>query len=277
MWLSLMKGGASSTRTNGLRTEGSSAALHTSIRHAAVAGQPLRFNNGQLPGKLQSVPFKEKLSPPLIKISPLTRFSRLLQLRAHCSSRVIFWKLSAAAGCLWVSDSPHLERLKPARPECDASSISGVTMRSIMSVSTVKVGTTIKSMNPGVTDGKKFISIRNDLTAAALNSDNSNLYLVPLLWSHGYKTSGFALAGDTKSGRCFSWKLWKFSTSSQGTLWSRLSTEKELSDLGDLKFESMRQVRQVLKRGSGGAGWGGGEGGDWHVIAAPKRANVSEI
>lgn len=27
--------------------------------------------------------------------------------------------------------------------------MSGVTMRSIMSVSTVKVGTTIKSMNPG--------------------------------------------------------------------------------------------------------------------------------
>lgn len=44
--------------------------------------------------------------------------------------------------------SSHLERRKPARPEWEASSISGVTIRSIMSVSTVKVGTTMKSMNP---------------------------------------------------------------------------------------------------------------------------------
>lgn len=42
----------------------------------------------------------------------------------------------------------HLERLKPAKPEWEASSMSGVTIRSIMSVSTVKVGTTMKSMNP---------------------------------------------------------------------------------------------------------------------------------
>lgn len=42
----------------------------------------------------------------------------------------------------------HLERLKPANPEWEASSMSGVTIRSIMSVSTVKVGTTMKSMNP---------------------------------------------------------------------------------------------------------------------------------
>lgn len=65
---------------------GSSAALLTSIRHAAVAGQPPRFNHGQLPGKLQSVAFKGKLSPPLIKIYPLTRHSPLLQLRARCSA-----------------------------------------------------------------------------------------------------------------------------------------------------------------------------------------------
>lgn len=90
MWLSLMKGGGSSARTNGLLTEVSSAALHTSIRHAAVAGQPPRFNHGQLPGKLQSVPFKEKLSPPLIKIHALTGFSRLRQLRARCSAACHF-------------------------------------------------------------------------------------------------------------------------------------------------------------------------------------------
>lgn len=42
----------------------------------------------------------------------------------------------------------HLERLKPAKPEWEASSMSGVTIRSIMSVNTVKVGTTMKSMKP---------------------------------------------------------------------------------------------------------------------------------
>ena len=46
----------------------------------------------------------------------------------------------------------HLERRKPAKPEWDASSISGVTIRSIMSVSTVKVGTTMKSMKPETKD-----------------------------------------------------------------------------------------------------------------------------
>lgn len=46
------------------------------------------------------------------------------------------------------SEKAHLERLKPAKPEWEASSMSGVTIRSIMSVSTVKVGTTMKSMNP---------------------------------------------------------------------------------------------------------------------------------
>lgn len=49
----------------------------------------------------------------------------------------------------------YLERLKPVKPEWEASSMSGVTMRSIMSVSTVKVGTTMKSMNPGDEDVSK--------------------------------------------------------------------------------------------------------------------------
>lgn len=42
----------------------------------------------------------------------------------------------------------HLERLTPASPERDASSISGVTIFSIISVITVNVGSTMKSMNP---------------------------------------------------------------------------------------------------------------------------------
>lgn len=151
MWLSLMKGGGISTRTNGLLTEGSSAALRASIRHAVVAGQLPRFNHGQLPGKLQSVPFKGKLFPPLIRIYPLARCSRpcLAEFRAACNhlETLCFRERRLRRG-----DFPHLERRKPARPEWDASSISGVTMRSIMSVSTVKVGTTMKSMNPGDTD-----------------------------------------------------------------------------------------------------------------------------
>lgn len=42
----------------------------------------------------------------------------------------------------------HLEFLKPANPERDASSISGVTIFSIISINTVNVGSTMKSMNP---------------------------------------------------------------------------------------------------------------------------------
>lgn len=42
----------------------------------------------------------------------------------------------------------HLERLNPDMPEREASSISGVTIFSVMSVSTVKVGSTMKSMKP---------------------------------------------------------------------------------------------------------------------------------
>ena len=60
--------------------------------------------------------------------------------------------LSAGRG----SAAPHLERRKPGKPEWEASSMSGVTIRSIMSVSTVKVGTTMKSMNPGGIDIEKL-------------------------------------------------------------------------------------------------------------------------
>lgn len=82
-----MKGGGISTCTNGLLTEGSSAALRASIRHAAVAGQLPRFNHGQLPGKLQSVPFKGKLFPLLIRIYPLALCGRpcLAEFGAACN------------------------------------------------------------------------------------------------------------------------------------------------------------------------------------------------
>lgn len=51
---------------------------------------------------------------------------------------------------LICSSDVYLDRLKVERPEWVASSMSGVTIRSIMSVSTVKVGTTMKSIKPGV-------------------------------------------------------------------------------------------------------------------------------
>ena len=44
--------------------------------------------------------------------------------------------------------SGHLENLKLANPEQDASSMTGVTIFSIISVNTVKVGSTMKSINP---------------------------------------------------------------------------------------------------------------------------------
>lgn len=46
------------------------------------------------------------------------------------------------------SADPDLDLRKPARLECVASSMSGVTIFSVMSVRTVKVGMTMKSMNP---------------------------------------------------------------------------------------------------------------------------------
>lgn len=62
---------------------------------------------------------------------------------------IIILELFISKWSLRESVPSHLERLKPAKPEWEASSISGVTIRSIMSVSTVKVGTTMKSINPG--------------------------------------------------------------------------------------------------------------------------------
>lgn len=47
---------------------------------------------------------------------------------------------------------PDLDLRKPARLECVASSMSGVTIFSVMSVRTVNVGTTMKSMNPVYTE-----------------------------------------------------------------------------------------------------------------------------
>lgn len=44
-----------------------------------------------------------------------------------------------------VSD---LDRLNPVIPELEASSMRGVTIFSVISVSTVKVGSTIKSIKP---------------------------------------------------------------------------------------------------------------------------------
>lgn len=51
---------------------------------------------------------------------------------------------SEGRGCKVI----HLECLNPDMPEWEASSISGVTIFSVMSVSTVKVGSTMKSMKP---------------------------------------------------------------------------------------------------------------------------------
>lgn len=51
---------------------------------------------------------------------------------------------SERKGCMVI----HLERLNPDMPEREASSMSGVTIFSVMSVSTVKVGSTMKSMKP---------------------------------------------------------------------------------------------------------------------------------
>lgn len=57
------------------------------------------------------------------------------------------WQLVQSEG--EVCKVIHLERLNPDMPEWEASSISGVTIFSVMSVSTVKVGSTMKSMKPG--------------------------------------------------------------------------------------------------------------------------------
>lgn len=65
---------------------------------------------------------------------------------------ILIWKLFIHKLFPIESVPPYLERLNPAKPELEASSISGVTIRSIMSVNTVKVGTTMKSMNPGDSD-----------------------------------------------------------------------------------------------------------------------------
>lgn len=115
------------------------------FNHAVERGRLLRkFARG--PEK------RERFFSSLIKMYPLTRSHPLTEFRPATQRRVIIWKLFTSQRRLRGSDSPHLERLKPARPECDASSISGVTIRSIMSVSTVKVGTTMKSMKPGDKD-----------------------------------------------------------------------------------------------------------------------------
>ena len=48
--------------------------------------------------------------------------------------------------------------------------MSGVTIRSIMSVSTVKVGTTMKSMNPGDKDIKDNVSMSTFSTTGSMIS-----------------------------------------------------------------------------------------------------------
>ena len=69
-----------------------------------------------------------------------------------------------------------LERLKPARLECAASSMSGVTIFSVMSVRTEKVGTTIKSMNPA--RGERHFSWNRCWTLIAYSLlDNTHTHL----------------------------------------------------------------------------------------------------
>ena len=62
--------------------------------------------------------------------------------------------------------APDLDLRKPARPEWAASSIRGVTIFSVMSVRTVNVGTTMKSMKPGhKTSHKRSAAVSNPVTA----------------------------------------------------------------------------------------------------------------
>lgn len=57
-----------------------------------------------------------------------------------------------------TSNITDLERLKPSRPSKHASSMRGVIIFSIISVMTVKVGSTMKSMNPVAIPTQNFIS-----------------------------------------------------------------------------------------------------------------------
>lgn len=58
---------------------------------------------------------------------------------------------------------PDLDLRKPPRLECVASSMSGVTIFSVMSVRTVNVGTTMKSMNPAYTEKVNLLSVAEGL------------------------------------------------------------------------------------------------------------------
>lgn len=77
------------------------------------------------------------------------------------SSKETMSKLLVSKWVLRESAAADLERLKPAEPEWEASSMRGLMMCSIMSVSTEKVGTTMKSMNPDDKDINTFRTQRH--------------------------------------------------------------------------------------------------------------------
>lgn len=135
-----MKGGDISTGKNWLLTERSSAALLASISNAGIAKDLPMFNHATERMVTQRCRGETAFlhdSNPLIFTSA--------HIFSHATFRCIIAYEPLHSQRAFLS---HLERLKPAKPEWEASSMSGVTIRSIMSVSTVKVGTTMKSMNP---------------------------------------------------------------------------------------------------------------------------------
>lgn len=150
--LCLMKGGNTSTHGNGLLMGDSSARLNTSIRSAVIAAELLRCNlvteqvvSRRVTGGWKTVHFLFLINEAgwikcnLIYIQSPTSICSALRRRCTEKKQKLFTPKGSFRGCT----AAHLERLKPARPEWVASSMSGVTMRSIMSVSTVKVGTTM--------------------------------------------------------------------------------------------------------------------------------------
>lgn len=135
-----MKGGDISTGKNWLLTEPSSTALLASISNAGIAKDLPVFNHATERMVTQRCRGETAF---LHDSNPLIFTSGHMFSHAILRCIIIYEPLHSQRAFL-----SHLERLKPAKPEWEASSMSGVTIRSIMSVSTVKVGTTMKSMNP---------------------------------------------------------------------------------------------------------------------------------
>lgn len=123
--------------------------LISSIRHAVIAGEPLRFNQV----------IERTVAPTGMKgwltqmYADLHTFTHVHLLRAATEQRRTIPTVHFQPYFSGKRADAHLERLKPEKPACEASSMSGLTILSIMSVNTVKVGTTMKSMKPS--DRKK--------------------------------------------------------------------------------------------------------------------------